>query len=72
MHRMSSTLGNLSSQVTDGVAFVYKEGGGLNWLKSDGYTALKRAVGTGGSKKRRSSLIWESTTWAISTIISLI
>ncbi len=51
VHRMSSTLGNLSSQVTDGVAFVYKEGGGLNWLKSDGYTALKRAVGTGGSKK---------------------
>lgn len=51
VHRMSRTLSNLSSQVTSGVSFVYKEGGGLNWLKSDGYTALKKAVGTGSSKK---------------------
>lgn len=49
-HRMACTLANLSSQVTEGISFVYKEGGGLNWLKSEGYDALNKKVGSSSGK----------------------
>lgn len=45
-HRMENTLAaQFGTELTQGVTFISQEGGGLSWLKSQGYTLLMQAVG---------------------------
>lgn len=49
-NRMDITLEAMGSEaLTNGITFISKEGGGLTWLQSEGYAALLKQVGTGGT-----------------------
>lgn len=49
-NRMANTLEMLGNTgLTNGISFIYKEGGGLSWLKTDGYSAILKQIGTGSS-----------------------
>lgn len=49
-NRMANTLEAMGNTgLTSGMSFIYKEGGGLTWFKSEGYASLLRAIGDGSN-----------------------
>lgn len=60
-NRMANTLEQLGdASLTNGISFIYKEGGGLSWLQSEGYKALLNKVADGSNSilQRKTAVIF--------------
>lgn len=74
-NRMANTLEMLGdASLTNGISFIYKEGGGLSWLQSEGYKALLNKVADGSNSilERKTAVIFNLGVNDLSNIYSYI